>query len=184
MNITVSKPNLLRTLLTAMLFIVISGCSSIPETNEVTTIENLEQEDAISASVSAETDWYDNAKQIKEQLYVQYRQWQGIPYRLGGLSKNGIDCSGFVYLTYRDRLGIQMPRTTERQSKSGEEISKEQLRPGDLVFFKTGRNTRHVGIFLEDDKFIHASTKKGVMISTLNDYYWQDKYWHSRRLQH
>ena len=101
---------------------------------------------------------------------------------MGGLSKKGVDCSGLVYLTYRENLGIEIPRSTALQSKTGKEVKRSELRAGDLVFFKTSYKVRHVGIYIEDGKFFHASTSKGVMISNLNDYYWKDKYWHSRRM--
>ncbi|WP_323844965.1 NlpC/P60 family protein [Microbulbifer magnicolonia] len=123
-----------------------------------------------------------DTKQVKDEIYAQYREWKGTRYRLGGLSKRGIDCSGLVYATYRDRLGIELPRTTEYQAQIGNGIKRSELRAGDLVFFRTGRKVRHVGIYLEDNKFFHASTSNGVTISRLTDYYWRDKYWHARRL--
>lgn len=98
------------------------------------------------------------------------------------MSKRGIDCSGLVYTTYRDQLGIELPRTTRYQSQIGKAVKRNALRTGDLVFFKTSRKVRHVGIYIEDNKFLHASTKHGVMISKLTDYYWRDKYWHARRV--
>ncbi|SHE92130.1 spr peptidase. Cysteine peptidase. MEROPS family C40 [Microbulbifer donghaiensis] len=120
--------------------------------------------------------------QVKKMIYAQYREWKGTRYKLGGLSKRGIDCSGLIYATYRDQLGIELPRTTEYQARLGNAIKRRELRAGDLVFFKTGRKVWHVGIYIEDDQFFHASTKRGVTISRLTDYYWRDKYWHARRL--
>ena len=110
-------------------------------------------------------------------LYAQYDEWRTVRYRIGGLSKSGVDCSGFVYLTFRDRFGIELPRSTDEQSTLGRQIDERELKTGDLVFFRTGRNVRHVGIFLEDRKFLHASTLKGVMISSLDDGYWAKEYW-------
>jgi cell wall-associated NlpC family hydrolase len=123
-----------------------------------------------------------DSKAIKGKLYLQYRQWKGTRYRYGGLSKSGVDCSGFVYITYLKKLGIRIPRSTKRQSQTGKAIKRSELRPGDLVFFKTGFKVRHVGIYIEHGKFLHASTKEGVMISNLDDYYWKDKYWQARRV--
>lgn len=120
---------------------------------------------------------------VKEELYAQHREWKGTRYRLGGLSKRGIDCSGLVYTTYRDRLGIELPRSTQYQVQVGRTIRRSDLRPGDLVFFKTGRKVRHVGIYIEDGKFFHASTSKGVTISRLDGYYWRDRYWQARRVE-
>lgn len=120
--------------------------------------------------------------EIKKKMYLQYQQWKGTKYSMGGLSKQGVDCSGLVYAIYREQLGIELPRSTKLQSQVGKKIDRSDLRPGDLVFFKTGFKARHVGIYIENDKFLHTSTKKGVTISKLNDYYWKDRYWYSRRV--
>ncbi|WP_418357785.1 NlpC/P60 family protein [Shewanella basaltis] len=109
-------------------------------------------------------------------------QWKGTPYRLGGLSRNGIDCSGFVYLAYLDIVGEKLPRSVNAQRTLGKDVPRHQLDIGDLVFFKTGRTTRHVGIYMGQDKFLHASTKKGVKISSLNNVYWKPRYWFAKRL--
>ncbi|MBL4915406.1 NlpC/P60 family protein [Shewanella schlegeliana] len=122
-----------------------------------------------------------NASETKNQLIQMHREWKGVPYRLGGMSKKGIDCSGFVVQTYQSRFGVQLPRTTAQQKDIGKSVNKSQLRAGDLVFFKTGWSTRHVGIYLGDSQFLHASTSQGVMISSLNNSYWKQKYWLSRR---
>jgi cell wall-associated NlpC family hydrolase len=116
-------------------------------------------------------------------LYAQYQEWRAVRYRIGGLSKSGVDCSGFVYLTFRDRFGIALPRSTHEQAVLGRPIDENELRTGDLVFFRTERNSRHVGIFLEDRKFLHASTRKGVMISSLDDFYWSKEYWRAVSLK-
>ena len=123
-----------------------------------------------------------NADIIRSALYQQYREWQGTDYAYGGLSKSGVDCSGFVYLTFRDRLGVSLPRTTRTQSQIGRQIPAAQLRPGDLVFFITGNKSRHVGIYVADNQFLHASKSRGVMLSDLNNPYWRETYWHARRI--
>ncbi|MBN8431007.1 C40 family peptidase [Microbulbifer salipaludis] len=122
------------------------------------------------------------AELLKASLYQQHQARKGIPYRLGGMSRRGIDCSALVYLIYRDHMGIQLPRTTQYQAVAGEAIEQGELRPGDLVFFRTGRRGRHVGIYIEEGKFLHASVSKGVTISQLTDYYWKSRYWRARRL--
>jgi cell wall-associated NlpC family hydrolase len=87
-----------------------------------------------------------------------------------------------VQLTYQSLLGIELPRSTDVQSTIGRPVSQRELAPGDLVFFKTGLRSRHVGIYIEDRKFMHASTDKGVMISGLDDFYWSRKYWKAVRV--
>jgi cell wall-associated NlpC family hydrolase len=115
-------------------------------------------------------------------LNQQYNRWKGTPYEIGGLNKNGIDCSGFVQVTFREAFGIQLPRSTEDLSETGRTIAKHELSAGDLVFFKTGFGKQHVGIYMGDEQFIHASTSNGVMKSSLNNPYWIQHYWKSIRL--
>lgn len=117
-------------------------------------------------------------------LSEHQREWKGTRYRLGGMSKQGIDCSGFTQLTFRELFGIRLPRTTVEQAKSGKQIPKSELRTGDLVFFKTGRgpNGRHVGIYVKNGQFLHASTKGGVIYSDLSSPYWSKTFWQARRL--
>ena len=115
-------------------------------------------------------------------LKRHYEKWRGTPYVDGGMSPRGIDCSGFTALAYRDLFGLDLPRTASEQAESGREVARTALKEGDLVFFNTGRAKKHVGIYLADDQFIHASLSKGVTLSSLDDAYWQEKYWQARRL--
>jgi len=119
---------------------------------------------------------------VRKILYSQFNEWRDVRYRYGGLSRSGIDCSGFVYITFKTKLGIDLPRTTAMQVKLGEKISRGELRPGDLIFFKTTPSSGHVGIFVEKNKFLHVSEKKGVTISNLDNSYWKSNYWKSVRL--
>lgn len=115
-------------------------------------------------------------------LRKEYSSWQGTPYRLGGENKKGIDCSALVQNIYRNSFNIKLPRSTKKQAETGFFIYKNNLKIADLVFFKTGWKVRHVGIYLGDNQFLHASTSKGVMISSLDNIYWRTKYWQSRRV--
>jgi probable lipoprotein NlpC len=118
------------------------------------------------------------------QLNDQLSRWRGTPYRYGGLSRGGVDCSGFVYLTFRDKFDMQLPRSTIDQTDIGTRIDKGDLLPGDLVFFKTGsgENGLHVGIYDTDNTFIHASTSQGVIRSSLDNVYWRKVFWQARRI--
>jgi len=118
----------------------------------------------------------------KKMLYSHFDEWRGVRYQIGGLGRNGIDCSGFVYLTYKSKFGLHLPRTTRLQSKLGKEIHKSELTAGDLIFFRTGPNSKHVGIYIEKNKFLHASQKKGIIISRLDNVYWKANYWKSVRI--
>jgi lipoprotein Spr/probable lipoprotein NlpC len=120
---------------------------------------------------------------LKDALEMFYADWQGTPYQFGSMSHKKIDCSGLTVLAYRDIFDFDLPRTAAEQATQGESISPDSLQPGDLVFFKTGFYQKHVGIYLEDSKFIHASSTKGVMISSLDEPYWQKQYWKANRVK-
>lgn len=115
-------------------------------------------------------------------LEEQYKEWKNTPYRLGGLSRKGIDCSGLVMLIFREKMNVSMPRTTIEQVQKGQKVAKGSYKPGDLIFFKTGKNRRHVGIYYKDNQFLHASYSKGVMLSSLDNPYWQKHYWQTMRI--
>ena len=112
------------------------------------------------------------------------RDWRGTPYRYGGMSRNGVDCSAFVMMTFRDKFNLVLPRDTRKQAEVGTKIDKDELLPGDLVCFKTGSgdNGLHVGIYDTDNAFIHASTSQGVVRSSLNNVYWRKNFWQARRI--
>jgi probable lipoprotein NlpC len=112
-----------------------------------------------------------------------FKEWESVRYRFGGLSKRGVDCSGFVYLTFLHQFGVKLPRDTSRQAQLGKSIHQHQLQTGDLVFFRTKSATRrHVGIYLSDRRFMHASTSQGVTTSSLDESYWANAYWKAKRL--
>jgi probable lipoprotein NlpC len=115
-------------------------------------------------------------------LEAQLAEWQGVPYRRGGLSSKGVDCSGFVYLTFRERFGLELPRTTAGLARTGVVIKPEALASGDLVFFRTSREGMHVGIYLGGNRFVHASLSRGVIGSSLTNIYWAKHFWQARRV--
>lgn len=117
---------------------------------------------------------------IREALLSQHERWEGTPYRLGGTSSSGVDCSALVQNIYADQFNIHLPRTTHHQVNEGAAVTRASLEPGDLVFFRPP-GSRHVGIYVGDDRFLHASTSRGVMISSLDNVYWKRYYWKSRR---
>lgn len=160
----------MKALFVLVFILLLSACSSAPS-------RDISSRGAPKVMLAL-----DNAAAVKNQLIQLHSEWKGTPYRFGGMSKSGVDCSGFVALGFNDKFGIKLPRTTDEQRSVGKSVSKSQLREGDLVFFKTGWSTRHVGIYIGNDQFLHASTSQGVMISSLNNSYWKQKYWLSRRL--
>ena len=118
-------------------------------------------------------------KYVSNQLEQFISEWMDTPYRYGGMSKNGVDCSGFVYLLMKNVYGIQLPRSSRDQYRRGKKIARNRLRKGDLVFFnlEPRRGVDHVGVFLGSDKFVHASTEMGVTISNLGDSYYRKRYY-------
>lgn len=131
---------------------------------------------------AAPSDNYYTEAQMSYPLNNHYQDWKGTPYRLGGDSKFGIDCSAFVQITMQSVYNQSLPRTTAQQQYSGTKISYSELQQGDLVFFKTGKKVRHVGVYVGGRQFMHASASKGVIISRLDNPYWADAYWHARRV--
>ena len=119
----------------------------------------------------------------RQDLQSFYRRWKGTPYKYGGLSTNGIDCSGFVFLVYKEVFNFSLPRMTRHQLRFGQRIERSELEIGDLVFFKTGKKVWHVGIYVGNNQFIHASTSKGVITSNLDNQYWTSKYRVARRIK-
>lgn len=120
--------------------------------------------------------------EVMNRLQLHYSEWRGVPYRNGGQGRGGIDCSAFVQQTYREKFGLNLPRTTKQLSTYGRKITTTGLRPGDLVMFKTGWRDRHVGIYLEKYRFLHVSLSSGVTVSTMTDPYWYNRYWQTRRV--
>ncbi|MFD1631991.1 C40 family peptidase [Pseudopedobacter beijingensis] len=105
-------------------------------------------------------------------LYNFINEWEGTRYRLGGLNKNGIDCSGLVYLLYKDVYNKQIPRSTSQQVTVIKRKYERNLKEGDLVFFDyDNKKYSHVGVFLQNGYYVHASTKRGVMVQKLKDPY-------------
>lgn len=110
-------------------------------------------------------------------LYQRIDEWMGTAYCIGGTTKQCVDCSAFTGIMMRDVFNINLPRTASEQFTMATHIEREALQEGDLVFFRTHKsNINHVGIYLHNNKFVHASTSNGVMISDLNETYWKHKY--------
>lgn len=161
--------------------LILSACSSIKPVQTTNNPSPAENPQAIPETIAAPQD-KPLEKTYLEKLMARHEEWRGTKYRMGSLvKKNGVDCSGFVLLTFRDLFGIELPRSTREQNLLGTEVKRDQLQTGDLVFFHTGR-TKHVGIYLENNQFLHASTRAGVKISKMTEAYWKRNYWKAKRL--
>jgi cell wall-associated NlpC family hydrolase len=120
-----------------------------------------------------------------ETLIDNAMQLIGVRYRWGGNTpQSGLDCSGFVRYVFNDTFGFLLPRKSAQMSKVGMEIGKEELRPGDLVFFNTMRHAfSHVGIYVGDNKFIHAPSRgKSIRVDDMTKVYWEKRYNGARRM--
>ena len=151
--------NLLIILNITLFFLFVIGCSYLP------TRQSIPEE-----------------KSTLDQLRAEIERWQGTPYRLGGMSRKGIDCSAFAMVIYQDAFDIQIPRTTEQQAKLGKRIDIRNLDTGDLVFFLPESKKMHMGIYLSHGDFAHASVSKGVMVSNINTPYWNNIFLTAKRL--
>lgn len=124
------------------------------------------------SSLPGENDWRQAAS-----------RWMGTPYRDGGHDRQGVDCSGYTDILYREVVGRGLPRTSMGQWLEGKAVSVENMRPGDLVFFQTvGTTVSHVGLSLGGSEFTHASSSRGVTISSLNEDYWKERFLGVRRM--
>lgn len=116
-------------------------------------------------------------------LYEIVNDWLGVPYLYGGNDRDGIDCSAFVGIVYRQIYGINLHRTSNDMLRDVDLIGRSELREGDIVFFTNSKGkVSHVGIYLKDDLFAHSSTSNGVSVSNLEDSYWQKHFYKGGRV--
>ncbi len=157
-----------------------SGSSSIYDSLRVTagsidnnpeTWHNLQFKYAILLDIPVE-------EMTDAHLIEFLESWYGTRYKMGGTTQEGVDCSSFVQTFMMSMYGAELPRTSKEQYQQSSRISKKELSEGDLVFFHTGRKKgiSHVGIYLRNNKFVHASTSSGVMISDLSEDYYRSRY--------
>jgi cell wall-associated NlpC family hydrolase len=123
---------------------------------------------------------------IQEKIVMQVISYMGTPYKFGGNSRKGIDCSAFTQAIFNEAISLEIPRSTVYQKELGRGIEeKSELKFGDLIFFNTRKRQipGHVGIYLWDNFFVHASTKNGVTISSLESGYYDKRFLYARRLE-
>lgn len=138
---------------------------------------SLEELGSLLKEIDANED-LNEANYLTEQLLNVAEDYKGVRYRFGGMSRDGMDCSGFVKTAF-DEFNISLPRSSRDMASMGKKINRSEAQKGDLIFFKTGKSSRisHVGIVTEvsgdEIKFIHSSTSQGVIISSTNEAYYQ-----------
>lgn len=123
----------------------------------------------------------DESSAVAGSLWQVFERYQGTPYRYGGTSASGFDCSGFIATAFDEALGRQLPRTTTQMLARGKTVAPDQMQAGDLVFFRIKGKDQHAGIYMGGESFIHASTSIGVTRSSLNGHYWKGRLSQVRR---
>lgn len=162
-----------KILIFALLAIVLSSCGSSNRTTNTYTKER----NTITAN------------QAKAKGVVSYAtQFKGVPYKYGGTTRSGMDCSGLIYTAF-NKQNIALPRISSDMATQGIAIDLSKATTGDLVFFRTNKNSRqinHVGLVVSvkqgDVRFIHATTSSGVIVSSLKESYWRRAYVKARRI--
>lgn len=153
-----------------LLSLTLGSCHSSKKATKESSKEHVE-------IVKVESGKEKKGKGIKGKIVKEALSWQGTPYKYAGTSKGkGTDCSGMVWTIYQDVANMKIPRNSLKQAEFCEKIGKKSVTPGDLVFFATGKDKKkisHVGIMIDKERFVHASTKKGVIISDMTTPYYQ-----------
>lgn len=126
----------------------------------------------------------DSVRNVDTAFYGFINDWMGSRYRVGGMTKNGVDCSGFTKVLYENLYRIHIPRVARDQYKFTTRIIKDSLKMGDLVFFRTNtRTTWHVGVYLMNGFFIHSENRRtGVKLNNLSDTYYHKTYYGAGRI--
>ena len=121
----------------------------------------------------------------REKVLLEVIKYLDTPYKYGGNGGKGIDCSAFTKQVYENSLSFDLPRSAREQYRVGDEVPKDELKFGDLVFFNTTRRSYpgHVGIYLGENQFVHASRKLGVTVSSLDEAYYSKRYIGARRVE-
>jgi lipoprotein Spr len=122
------------------------------------------------------------AKNQKQKVFNEfYNETKHIKYKMGGTGQNGIDCSAFTQKMFKEKFDYALSRSTLTQVNEGIEVKKSELQPGDLVFFKTSKIDKHVGVYTGNGEFLHASIK-GIQYTKLDKPFYKDSYWTARRV--
>ncbi len=164
---------------------VIARTSHEQKNRKQKTDELMSEKEAVAEKVTAKTAFY--AANEQQQLVLDTAlSYLGSPYKYGGTTRAGFDCSGFVSAAFQP-LEISLHRSSHEMANQGKHVDLKNVQVGDLLFFVTGKNKRisHVGIVVENEKeikFIHSSTSRGVIISSMNEGYWSKAYRKARRV--
>lgn len=179
--------NILIRCISTILLALICACNPSKQTSSSHTTKNYSKNDKIT-----EKGFYENySKKLgvtlkgteDKKLIMGIAEWLGTPYVYGGCTKEGTDCSGFVKTLYKEIYHVDLNRSAADLFKNVSEVRKKNLKAGDLVFFKiNNKKISHVGIYISNNKFVHAATSKGVMVSDLTEAYYLKYYYTAGRI--
>lgn len=170
---------MLRFRITAIIFILLAALSSCHTTKKPAVTDNSQEFYRKYSAIFGYELQGDEARELIEYL----AGWIGTPYKYGGSTKEGTDCSGLTYRTYLELYKTSLYRSSQDQTRNCKPIEIKEIQTGDLVFFKiSGNKVSHVGIYLSKNRFIHASTKKGVVISNLDEAYYKKYFYQAGRV--
>lgn len=182
---------MLRVTVVCLMLIVLSGCAGTPRTNladaqapgasEQRSVRFHRLPPAGQANERLSRFRVASSTLIRQALLDEHERWAGTPYALGGDSVRGIDCSALMQQVFSDAFAVELPRTTLDQVREGLPVTRAELKAGDLVFFRPPGLYRHVGVYVGDGHFLHASSSEGVILSRLDNVYWDRYYWQARR---
>jgi len=186
-----ASPNRLLLVFVVLLWFLLQSCAMPQRTGYDRNIGGYRRTAAESSQTASKQtkptqtkskDQAETAKSTKDDLQSIIEPWLGTPYRFGGSSRSGTDCSGFVMQVFKKWKNIALPHSTRQSWKMGKSVRSGSLQRGDVVFFGNFWNVNHNGIYLGNNQFVHASSSRGVMISDLFDEgYWEARYKGARR---
>ena len=170
-------------------YLVLSGCGGM-KPSPIYTSEKGRSEKAAKSYRSKSTKSTPLAtaarltSPIKLSMLKSINRYRGVPYKWGGATMKGMDCSGFTMKVFGESANLSIPHNAKAQYKLGAKINRRQLKFGDLVFFRDiqSKGVSHVGIYIGDETFVHASLSKGVINSSMNQDYYKKRYVTARRI--
>lgn len=188
-NLSLDTPTSNKTTLSYNEFLKLQEAKNkIIKTNNSTKFDSIFSQKEYKSLATNNSNKIENSSITKSEIPKRkqafmdfYSEWKNVRYKLGGETKKGIDCSAFTQRIYKDKFGIELPRTTLTQVNIGTEVKKSELIPGDLVFFKTSKTDKHVGVYVGNGNFMHASIK-GIQFTSLDKPFYKKNYWTSRRI--